>query len=106
VVFHVTAPALPAGTVHRSYTIAQDHRDLLWLAVQAIDEGPDAVAVLLAGAVWSRLGSFGESRAGMVLLKAAFERARMRIAPDLPSRFGVVFAWSTLADAGCTGVSL
>ena len=97
--FHVTDLALPEGTKLRPYAIAQDHRDLLWQVVQAIDEGPDAVATLMAGAAWTRLGSLGESRAGMVLLEATFEWVRMRIAPDLPSRFSAVFAWSTIPDA-------
>ena len=67
--------------------------------MQAIDKGPEAVATLLAGADWSRLMSFGESRARMVFLEAAFERVRTRIASDLPSRFAVIFAWNTLPDA-------
>ena len=83
----------------RPYAIARDHGDLLRHAVQAIGEGPEAVANLLAGTAWNRLTASGDSRAGMVLLEAAFERVRMRIAPDLPSRFEVVFAWSTMADA-------
>ena len=97
--FHVSSPALPTGTVLRPYTIAHDHRDLIWQAVRAIDEGPNAVATLLAGTAWNHLVSEEEFRAGMVLLEAAFERVRLRIAPALPSRFGAVFAWSALADA-------
>lgn len=99
VLFHVSALALPAGTVLRPYAIAHDHRDLIWQAVRAIDEGPHAVTALLGGTAWNRLVSDEEFRAGMVLLEAAFERVRRRIAPALPSRLGVVFAWSTLADA-------
>jgi hypothetical protein len=99
VLFHVTDQALPEGTMLRPYAIARDNRDLLRQAVQAIDEGPGAIANLLAGADWNRLISFGGPRAGMVLLEAAFEWVRMWIAPDLPSRFGVVFAWCTMVDA-------
>jgi hypothetical protein len=99
VLFHVTDRTLPKGTVLRPYAIAQDNRDPLDQAVQVIDEGSEAVATLLAGATGSRLISSGESQAGMLFLEAAFERVRLRIAPDLPSRLGVVFAWNTLADA-------
>jgi len=72
---------------------------VLRLALQALDDGPDAVATFLAEPAWTRLVSQGGSHAGMVLLEAAFERVRRRIAPDLPSRFEVVFAWRTLSDA-------
>ena len=96
---HVSDMALPVGTELRPYAIAQNHRELLRLAVRAIDKGPDAVVDLLAGAAWSHLVTLGDYLAGMVLLEAVFERVRLQIAPDLPSRFGVVFAWGTLADA-------
>src|SRR5215218_4258939 len=99
VLFRVTHMVLPAGTMLRPYAIAQNHSDLLRPAPQEIAEGSEAVAAPPAGATWAQLVSEGESRAGMVLLEAAFERVRRRIAPDLPSRLAVVFTWSKLADA-------
>jgi len=99
VLYHVTSTVLPVGAVLHPYTLGQETLRLLRRAEQVLAEGPDAIRPLLAGAEWSGLTTGGGYRAEMVVLEAAFERVRVRITPDLPSRYGVVFAWDTLARA-------
>jgi hypothetical protein len=97
--FHVAAHALPAGEAVRPYTIGWEYSDLLQLAKQALGAGPDATAGLLAGEAWGYVRRYGGDRAAMVLMEAAFERARLLTAPRLPSRLHSVYAWGSLALA-------
>ena len=97
--FHVADRALPAGQALRPYAVAREYPALVRLAQRAVGDGPGAVRDLLAGEAWGRLVRQGGHRAEMVLLEAAFERARVRTAPDLPSRLDAVYAWGSLALA-------
>jgi hypothetical protein len=97
--FHVAARALPAGRALRPYAVARDYPALVRLAREALDAGPDAVRLLLAGEAWGRLLGQGGHQAEMVLLEAAFERARVRTAPWSPSRLDAVYAWGTFSLA-------
>ena len=97
--FHVADRALSAGEAVRPYGIAREYPAILRLAVQALEAGPDAVQRLLSGEAWDHLRRHGGDRAEMVLMEAAFERARLLTAPQLPSRLDVVYAWGSLALA-------
>ena len=100
VLFHVAVPALAIGHVLSPYAFAQRSLDLLQQADRALEVGGgDAVAELVAGAAWTRLQDSGGYPVEMILLEAVFERVRRQATPDLPSRFGAVFAWRTLALA-------
>ncbi len=97
--FHVADRAIPAGEAVRPYGIAREYPALLRLAGQALEVGPDAVRRLLSGRAWDDLRRHGGDRAEMVLMEAAFERARLLTAPQLPSRLDAVYAWGSLALA-------
>ncbi|MGH2614985.1 MAG: hypothetical protein ACRDJC_07085 [Thermomicrobiales bacterium] len=97
--FHVATGVLPVGHVLHPYAIAREHRALISLADHAASVGPGAMRDFLAGAEWRDLLQQRDHRAEMVLLEALFERARVRVAPRLPSRLDAVFAWRTLAVA-------
>lgn len=83
----------------RPYGIAWEYPALIQLAGQALEADPDAVRRLLGGEAWDHLRRHGGDRAKMVLMEAAFERARLLTAPQLPSRLDAVYAWGSLALA-------
>lgn len=97
--FHVANRPLASGEAVHPYEIAREYPALLQLAGQALEAGPDAVRRLLGGEAWGHLRRHGGNRAKMVLMEAAFERARLLTAPQLPSRLDTVYAWGNLALA-------
>ncbi len=97
--FHVANRPLAAGEAVRPYGIAREYPALLQLAGQALEADPDAVRRLLGGEAWDHLRRHGGDRAEMVLMEAAFERARLLTAPQMPSRLDAVYAWGSLALA-------
>ncbi len=97
--FHVANHALAVGEAVRPYGIAREYPTLLQFAGQALEAGPAAVQRLLSGEAWNHLRRHGGNRAEMVLMEAAFERARLLTAPQLPSRLDAVYAWGSLALA-------
>ena len=97
--FHVADRTLSEGEAVRPYGIAREYPAVLRLAGQALEAGPDAVRRLLSGEVWDHLRRQGGDRTEMVLIEAAFERARLLNAPQLPSRLDTVYAWGSLALA-------
>ncbi len=97
--FHVATQALPTGQVLRSYAVASEYPHLVRLAELKIGAGQAAIQRLLASEEWVGLVRLGGYRSEMVLLEAAFERARVKTAPHLPSRLDAVYVWSSLALA-------
>lgn len=97
--FHVANYALAVGEAVRPHGIAREYPALLQLAGQAIEAGPAAIRRLLRGEAWNHLREHGGDRAEMVLMEAAFERARLLTAPQLPNRLDAVYAWGSVALA-------
>jgi len=97
--YHVTASPIPAGRVLLPYAIGRERATVLRLAVSALGEGSEALALLLAGDVWEHLRREGDRVADMILLEALFERVRVAVVPRSPSRLGAVFAWGSLSLA-------
>ena len=94
--YHVAAIPLPVGRVLLPYAIGRERATVLRLAIRALEEGPDALALLLAGDAWEYLRREGGFVAEMVLLEALIERVRVALAQRSPSRLGAVFAWGSL----------
>ena len=77
--FHVAAHALPSGQILRPYAVASEYPELVRRAAEAIAAGQAAIQRLLEGEEWDRLVRQGNHRSEMVLLEAAFERARSQL---------------------------
>ena len=97
--YHVSACLIPVGRVLLPYAVGRECATALRLAVSALGEGSEALALLLAGDAWKRLRGEGEHVAEMILLEALFERVRVAVAPRAPSRLNAVFAWRSLGLA-------
>jgi hypothetical protein len=97
--YHVTASPIPVGRVLLPYAVGRERATVLRLAVSALREGSEALALLLAGEAWERLRGEGDRVAEMILLEALFERARVAVVPRSLSRLGSVFAWRSLGLA-------
>jgi hypothetical protein len=97
--YHVTASPIPAGRVLRPYAIGREHATVIQQAVNALREGAEALALLLAGDAWEHLRREGDRVAEMILLEALFERVRVAVAPRSLSRLNAVFAWRRLGLA-------
>jgi hypothetical protein len=78
------------------YAVGREHTTVLRLAVRALEEGSDALALLLAGDAWECLHGEGEQVAAKVLLEALFEWVRVALVPQSHSRLGAVFCWESL----------
>lgn len=98
-VFHVSPHPLPAGCVLRPYAIAVSSRAQLHSAVHARASGMETVVRLVRSDQWRGAGSNERYAVQMVVLEAAFEWVRLRVAPSLPSRLATVFAWDTIVQA-------
>ncbi len=94
--FHVASHELPTGQVLLPYAVASEYPHLVRMAEASIGAGQVAIQRLMAGEEWMRLVRQGGYRSEMVLLEAAFERARGQVAPHLPSRLDAVYVWSSL----------
>jgi hypothetical protein len=97
--YHVSACPIPVGRLLLPYAVGREHTTVLRLAVSALREGPEALALLLAGDAWERLRGEGDRVAEMILLEALFERVRLAVAPRSLSRLDAVFAWRSLGLA-------
>ena len=97
--YHVSACPIPVGRVLLPYAVGRERASAVRLAVSALGEGSEALALLLAGDAWKRLRGEGEHVAEMILLEALFERVRVAVAPRSPSRLNAVFAWRSLGLA-------
>src|SRR5687767_10955431 len=68
--YHVTASPIPVGRVLLPYAVGRERATVLRLAVSALREGSEALALLLAGEAWERLRGEGDRVAEMILLEA------------------------------------
>jgi hypothetical protein len=96
--FHVAHGPLAPGTLLRPYSLAQERPETLTLVTGLLDgDAPARVALLTeVGRLRERYRTDPEMQ--LVFIEAVFERARLTVAPDLPSGFDSVYLWPTLTS--------
>ena len=88
--YHVSACPIPVGRVLLPHAVGRERASAVRLAISALGEGSEALALLLAGDAWKRLRGEGEHVAEMILpggaLRAGPGRGRTAVAQPTQRR--------------------
>ena len=94
--FHVSDRPIDPGQALRRYGLATDKSDVLAPAFRMLDGDSLARSMLLTRTGRLRRRFRSDPDMQLVLIEALFERTRVQVAPDLPSRLTSVFLWPTV----------